>query len=390
MDDIESLSCLLVNPSKKLLSTPKGTKLAASSLKVTSHRVKDGHFFLAAVPDKCSNIIKAKMRADLAAFSNEHLPRVYSTCAEILTCKARLVDGSARNETETRYAICTPLINLLCDTFGYLLKLEETTKDHLSHDYMEEELYDDCYLDYATDMWEQFKSTSAEPSTSPEPEPSGEIQHSPMAADIQPSIGKLLSKNNKPDYCVYSLIKATGTKGRAVKIVAIIDAKQNLGIHALAQIIGYYCAFDTGSPNPLVVLITQDHMRLLLFPFASDGIKLVNAIAISEIALWENAQSLSLNIDVLKLFLSIGREESHTLQCVFDPSSCDIPQDGQIPKDKIENIVSEKQRYEDLSKQLNRERRQRILEKKRADCLEKRADCLEKQLIELKEQLKRT
>ena len=72
-----------------------------------------------------------------------------------------------------------------------------------------------------------LEATSAELSTS------GEIQSSPsdMAADIiQPSTGKLLSKKNKPDYCVYSLSK---TGGGLVKIVAVIDAKLNLGLHAI-------------------------------------------------------------------------------------------------------------------------------------------------------------
>ena len=44
-------------------------------------RVKDGHFFLAAVPESCS---KAKMKADLAALSNEHGARIYKACVEIL------------------------------------------------------------------------------------------------------------------------------------------------------------------------------------------------------------------------------------------------------------------------------------------------------------------
>ncbi len=67
---------------------------------------------------------------------------------------------------------------MLCDSFGYILKLEETVKDNLSHDdNMEDECYEDSYLSFAGDMWKQFGL--AGPSTS-----AGEIQPSPsdMAA----------------------------------------------------------------------------------------------------------------------------------------------------------------------------------------------------------------
>ncbi len=93
-NEIDRLSCVLVNPSKKLLSTPTDVKLTASSLRVNTTRIKDGDFFLAAADDSCCKTVKNKMKADLATLSREHNARVHEACAEILRCKARLERGN--------------------------------------------------------------------------------------------------------------------------------------------------------------------------------------------------------------------------------------------------------------------------------------------------------
>ena len=65
------------------------------------------------------------------------------------------------------------------------------------------------------------------------------------------SVGGVMSKTSKADYAVYTL----GRPGQT-KVVAIIDAKKHITPHSVAQVIGYYSAFEV-SDKTLHTLLSQ-------------------------------------------------------------------------------------------------------------------------------------
>ena len=79
-----------------------------------------------------------------------------------------------------------------------------------------------------------------------------------------------MSKRNKVHSTVYTL-----AQGGSTKVVAIVDAKRDIKPHSVAQVIGYYSAFDVSHPQPLMVIMTTYHVKVIIFPFLEKGQPLV-------------------------------------------------------------------------------------------------------------------
>ena len=223
-DKINRLTCVLVNPTKKLLNTPKNKKMRASSLKLCTHRIADGHFFRDTVPDLC---VKTIREIDFRVAPTEYHARVLEASAEFLKCKARLLKGSAENESETRYCICNPIVSMMCDAFKYVLKLEETVRESRSQEEEEEEEEekDDEYLSFAKDMWDQLCGDTATAATGVDATgDDATMDVSDDNATARQSIGFAMSEESRADYSVYTLSEKQGP----VKVIAIIDGKKSL------------------------------------------------------------------------------------------------------------------------------------------------------------------
>ena len=155
---------------------------------------------------------------------------------------------------------------LVCDCFQYTLNLEESVQANLE---MEEEVVSDEILvevDLSTFYGQDTELGS--PHTS---EPVEDVD----PATERLSIGGVVSKRSKADYAVYTL--GGGTMKR--KVVAIIDAKRRITPHAVAQIIGYYSAFDITDIQPLVLILTAHQLKIVIFPFRTGEHHLINAVA---------------------------------------------------------------------------------------------------------------
>ena len=161
----------------------------------------------------------------------EYHARVLEASAEILNCRARLMNGCAEFEAETRYCVCNPIVSMLCDAFKYVLKLEESVRESRSQEEEEEEEEeeDDDYLSYAKDLMDQLCGATATAATGADAtgeDATGEdatMDVSDDKATARQSVGCALSEESRADYSVYTL----SAKG-VVKVVAIIDAKKSL------------------------------------------------------------------------------------------------------------------------------------------------------------------
>ena len=128
------------------------------------------------------------------------------------------------------------------------------------------------------------------------------------------------------------------------RLVAILEAKQRITPHCIAQGIGYYSAFEIGDPRPLVLIMTACELKIVIGYYSAFEIFLVNAVDLDSFPLWQGiptAEGHSLStqphagavaIDVLKLLLSLLDEGSQFRAFTCDATQASIPEDGQVRK----------------------------------------------------------
>ena len=260
----EELRCTVISPTDKLLQlkTRDETTRASALLMHTKKCIIDkAHFVASEPPTKVTRDIKLRLEADLKRVSATGLyhGRIYKAMSEVLLNKNRLEKKSAKNEAEIRYAVCDPLISMVCDCFNYALKLEETVKDNLEEGEEVEDVREEAVLVDLRRLWSTVPLHSLPPtSTSVEPP-----METPMdLGSGRRSIGGAMSQASKADYAIYTL-----AGGGRTKVVAIVDAKKHITPHSTAQVIGYYSAFEIGDPRPLVLIMTEDELKIIIFPF---------------------------------------------------------------------------------------------------------------------------
>ena len=74
-----------------------------------------------------------------------------------------------------------------------------------------------------------------------------------------------MSQNNRCDFRLYNCVDYIGT----TKVMAIIDAKKTIDVHAIAQLVGYYSRSEVSIPPPVM---SYAQIQFIFFPFrhASD------------------------------------------------------------------------------------------------------------------------
>lgn len=313
---VNALSAHLVTPTPMILETPEGQYIAASNLKMNTSKT-EGHFFSSKLQDSILGKILTTMKEDINFFDYTiHLGRIFDAQSEVFKNKSRLQEMS--NEADVRYAICNPIMNMVCDIMNYKLKLEVIVKDCEIVKEEEEEIVDMEIMAGEFFSCIEKMSTSATSATS---------------ATSRRSIGGTMSKQNKADYAVYAL----HSNGRR-KIVAIVDAKYKLGLHAIAQVIGYYAAFNIDADlNPIAMVISQDFIQFVIFPFRDKDQPLINAVSLDHIYLWEEENVLNRNL--LKLLLAFLKEDSGVQRVGLSADS--IPAHARIQKNRITKCVVE-------------------------------------------------
>ena len=170
-------------------------------------------------------------------------------------------------------------------------------------------------------------------------------------------------------------------------IIAIIDAKMKLTPHSVAQIIGYYSAFNFNT-MPVVALISATEIQLVLFPFTDrSGSSLVNALVLDQIPLWKERLP---DMEALKLFVSLLGQNSHLRK--YEVFGKFIPVKGRVLKSNLK-ITTFNKALSDLENSLLREnKRKRDNKRKLQDVyrvLERERKDHKKQLKKLEKKLER-
>ena len=342
---IKTLNCTVISPTKNLLrlKDSEETMQASSLLMHTAKCCTDKAHFVGSSPtSEITNTVRSRLIADLQRLerTDEYDGRIYKAISEILSNKKRLV-GLGRNEAEVRYAICDPLMSMVCDCYSYTLKLEETVKNNLEmREVEDDDEKEEAVVVSLRTLWAEDKDQSAPPLPSSS---EGTVEEAGAGAEKgRRSVGGVVSA----DYAVYTL----GRPGQT-KVVAIIDAKR-ITPHSVAQVIGYYSAFEVGDPRPLVVVLTAYELKIVIFPFHDGSQRLVNAVELQEFKLWKG-EGRMLDVGVLNLLLSLMDEKSKLRNYSVEAEKANIPQEARIPKNRVCTIVTDQAKFEEISKNLS-------------------------------------
>ena len=154
---IETLACYVVSPTKNLLrlKDQEETKEASALLMHTKrYGTDEAHFVRSSPPDNVTAAVRNRLKADLRRLErmDEYDGRIHQAISEILLNKKRLM-SLGRNEAEIRYAVCDPVISLVCDCFHYTLKLEESVRDNLEGGREVEDEREDAVLIDLRTLW---------------------------------------------------------------------------------------------------------------------------------------------------------------------------------------------------------------------------------------------
>ena len=71
-------------------------------------------------------------------------------------------------------------------------------------------------------------------------------------------IGSKMSPNNRCDYRLFKCIDAAGD----TRLMAIVDAKKTIDVHAIAQLVGYYSRSDVSIPPPVLIVMSSTQMQV--------------------------------------------------------------------------------------------------------------------------------
>ena len=164
----------------------------------------------------------------------------------------RIKDHKIQNEAELRFCIGDPILCAICDAWGYKARLEESVKSQSAAEQP------------GSSAAQQPASTSqqAAPSTPPS------VSRSPFPATGTP--GRWLQKDvikqqSKADYTVYLI------RNEANDVISvIIEAKHTTNSalrHVLAQLIGYFAAYEIPFNTPLAFVLTEKYVQPVIFPF---------------------------------------------------------------------------------------------------------------------------
>ena len=138
-----------------------------------------------------------------------------------------------------------------------------------------------------------------------------------------------MSQGSRADYSIYNTL--AGPSPTQIKLVAIVDAKKHITPHNTAQVIGYYSAFEINDPQPLALVMTEDSLKIIIFPFKVKDQHYVNAIELQEFSLWKvnDVGHKELDVGVLNLLLSLTDKRSVLRGYTIKPELADIPLKGQ-------------------------------------------------------------
>ena len=90
--------------------------------------------------------------------------------------------------------------------------------------------------------------------------------------------------------------------------------------------------------------MTEDELKIIIFPFKVGKEHYVNAIELQDFKLWkvDKQECKELDLGVLNLLLSLTDECSVLRDYTIEPETANMPQKGQILKSRVGNSVTDK------------------------------------------------
>lgn len=236
----------MVTPTDQLTKRKLGEdRISASSLQLNTH-FSTAKIEETALPQEqreslYENLVTQMTEAGDTLRNNKQVYSIVSECTSKVSQKYARCRG-IYNETELRYVVSDPIMEMLCDTYNLHVRLEETVKANLEHD------PDQASTSQATPPRTRKRTY-------------GSVSDTPGT-----SVSKSVSLGSRADYTCYML------RGSNHKVaVMLIEAKMTYHSkfqHAVAQLIGYYIAFNTDETiPPLLFVLSERDVQLVLLPF---------------------------------------------------------------------------------------------------------------------------
>ena len=312
---------------------------------------------------------------------------VARTSLSIMDNIGRMKDQDIQNEAELRFCIGDPILCGICDAWGYKARLEESVKDQTaaaqpgsSAAPQQPASTSPQQPPASPQQAASLHTPASSPATSPQQQSASPPASTASGPDLKKGTPKGLKLQNevmtwlsRAKYTVY-LIR---NKNQDV-VSVIIEAKHtshSLLRHVLAQLIGYFAAFEIVVETPLAFVLTEKYVQIVVFPFYGNSHLLINAVALPKLNIF--TQSGSVNQLPLQLILSLSKSTSPTQQVTL-PEGCHTMSKEQVSM----NILTEKQK---MSQRLE-ELQARILEQEMKARMEKKE--LQARILELEKELK--
>ena len=284
---------------------------------------------------------------------------VARTSVSIMDNIGRMKDQEIQNEAELRFCIGDPILCAICDAWGYKARLEESVKDQTAAAQPGSSAAPQQPSSQLASTSPQQPPASPPASTTPQqgasPQPVSSTAPAPQQQPASPlastssglprSSGatprglklqnEVITGLSRAEYTVYVI------QNESQEIISvIIEAKHtshSLLRHVLAQLIGYFAAFQIAVLTPLAFVLTEQYVQIVVFPFYGSSHLLINAVALPKLNMF--TQSGDVNRLPLQLILSLSKSTLLKTQVTLPEGCCTMSKD-QLCK----NILTEKQK----------------------------------------------
>ena len=241
--------------------------------------------------DNLKNYLTTRLRNNIHEEKRVSIKLIGLRIEEGIVRKVRQLMG-IRNEAELRYCISDPILDGICDAWTYEAKLEESVSEQTSSSPAPSNSASTHSLSSPSKRQPRLEET-----------PHGvQLEATPHGAQLH----RMVTGQSRFDYTVYLV-----TDRKEEIIALVIEAKHtsnSLMQHVLAQVIGYYAAYDIPISSPIAIIITEKYIQPIFFPFyrkeRSHQLQLANAIVLPQMNIFKNG---AVDAETLYFLLSFSK-----------------------------------------------------------------------------------
>ena len=209
-----------------------------------------------------------------------------------------------------------------------------------------------------------------------------------------------VTPERRPDYTVYVI----RMKGHPVTVLIEAKYTSHTAIkHALAQVTGYFGAFDITDHVPLVFVLTEEWIQVILYPFKiaepseeesiqgcvqkKEGIEAHNGVVLEPFLLFRN-EGLP-DLDTYSMILALADYPSERQELIKLPEDCISMSRVALKEHVYTELEMEKARAAELSQEIDLLTQEKSEMTQEIDLLTQEKSEMKKQIMELQEELSR-